>query len=67
MPIQIQPLHSKSFGAVVTGLNLGSLGSDEWHRVEHALHEYGVLVFPEQHLSEEAQVTALVFSRPCGL
>src|SRR5207245_11686243 len=45
-----------TLGAVVTGLDLARLDALTWKTVEQAFHEYAVLVFPTQNLSEEAQV-----------
>lgn len=45
-----------SFGAVITDVKLGSMSDAEWQVVEDAFHEYGALVFPAQHLSDEEQV-----------
>jgi alpha-ketoglutarate-dependent taurine dioxygenase len=44
-----------SFGAVVTGISLARLNDEEWGVVEDAFHEYGVLIFPGQHLSDDEQ------------
>lgn len=42
-------------GAIVTGVNLGRLNDMEWRAVYSAFLEYGVLVFPGQHLDDEGQ------------
>jgi alpha-ketoglutarate-dependent taurine dioxygenase len=45
-----------TLGAVVTNLDLSRMDPLTWKTVEQAFHEHGVLVFPAQHLSAEAQV-----------
>ena len=45
-----------TLGAVVTDVDLADMNDDVWRCVENAFHEYGVLVFPAQNLSEEAQI-----------
>ena len=45
-----------TLGAVVTAVDLADMNDDVWRCVENAFHEYGVLVFPGQNLSEEAQI-----------
>lgn len=44
-----------SFGAIVTGANLAALQSSEFDQILVAFHEYALLIFPDQHLSREAQ------------
>jgi len=51
----IEPVSEKTFGAVVTGIALTSVGDEEWQKIHNAFHEYGLLVFPDQHLSDQAQ------------
>ena len=53
--LNIEPTHA-TLGAVVTGIDLSSLEDTTWSKIEAVFHEYGVLIFPEQHLSVEAQV-----------
>lgn len=45
-----------SFGASVTDIKLGALSDAEWIEVENAFNEYGALVFPEQHLTDEEHI-----------
>jgi alpha-ketoglutarate-dependent taurine dioxygenase len=45
-----------TLGAVVTELALGRMDAATWKTVEAAFHEYAVLVFPGQRLTEEEQV-----------
>ena len=53
--LSIEPLSAKNVGALVTGIDLVSLKNDEWQAILEAFHEYGLLVFPGQHLSDEDQ------------
>jgi alpha-ketoglutarate-dependent taurine dioxygenase len=54
MPITFEPLNA-TFGATVTGVDLRSLGDSDWRTVYSAFLDYGVLIFPGQHLDDEAQ------------
>jgi len=45
-----------TFGATVTDVDLTNLDDDAWGAIEDAFHEYAMLVFPDQHLSEDDQV-----------
>ena len=54
MSITISPIDA-TLGAVVTDIDLANLTDDLWAEVHTAFLEYGVLVFPGQHLDEEAQ------------
>jgi alpha-ketoglutarate-dependent taurine dioxygenase len=45
-----------TLGAVVRGVRLASLDSEDWHAIEDAFHEHAVLIFPGQHLSSAEQV-----------
>lgn len=45
-----------TFGARVVGVALGRMSDAEWRAVEDAFHEYGALVFPEQHLTDEEHI-----------
>jgi alpha-ketoglutarate-dependent taurine dioxygenase len=44
-----------TLGAVVTNTDLSDLDEASWNDIYQAFLQYGVLVFPEQHLSEAAQ------------
>ena len=52
-----------TLGATVRNVRLDALDDEAFIAIEEAWHTYAVLVFPEQHLSEEAQVA---FSRRFG-
>lgn len=52
-----------TLGAKVSGIDLADMDDSGWGRIEDAFHEYGVLIFPSQHLSEEAQIA---FARRFG-
>jgi alpha-ketoglutarate-dependent taurine dioxygenase len=45
-----------TLGAVVTGVRLGALSAADWSDIEAAFHEHALLIFPDQHLTPEAQV-----------
>jgi alpha-ketoglutarate-dependent taurine dioxygenase len=62
MSMRITPIDA-TFGAVITGIDLGQLDDATWAAVHAAFLEYGVLVFPAQHLTEEAQES---FARRLG-
>lgn len=44
-----------TLGAVITDIELASLDAETWAELYAAFLTYGVLVFPEQHLTEEEQ------------
>lgn len=48
------PLPS-TLGAVVTGVRLAELSESDWNKVYRAFLEHAVLVFPDQHLTEDEQ------------
>lgn len=50
----ISPLDA-SFGAIVTDVKLAELTDASWQILEDAFHEYAMLVFPGQHLSDDEQ------------
>ncbi|MFT4767647.1 MAG: alpha-ketoglutarate-dependent taurine dioxygenase [Glaciecola sp.] len=60
--ITIQPLQ-KSFGAVVTGVRLTELDDNRFDEIYQAWLKYALLIFPEQHLSDEDQTS---FARRFG-
>jgi len=45
-----------TLGATITDIDLATMGEATWQCVEDAFHQYGVLVFPGQNLSEDAQI-----------
>jgi alpha-ketoglutarate-dependent taurine dioxygenase len=55
MPLTIEPLDA-TLGAVVTGVRLGELGEVEAEAVQAAFLDHAVLVFPQQHLSDDEQL-----------
>jgi alpha-ketoglutarate-dependent taurine dioxygenase len=55
MTPSIQPKDA-TLGAVVTDVDLAHLNDATWAIVENAFSEYGVLIFPGQHLTDEEQV-----------
>jgi alpha-ketoglutarate-dependent taurine dioxygenase len=52
--ITITPLEGKAFGATITGVDLRTLSDDEFATIHRAFLDYGLLVFPQQHLDEQA-------------
>ncbi|MEO8697960.1 MAG: TauD/TfdA family dioxygenase, partial [Acidimicrobiales bacterium] len=55
MRITVTPTGA-TLGAYVTDVALRSIDDEQWHAVEQAWHAYGVLVFPDQHLTHDEQV-----------
>lgn len=61
--VRIEPAEA-TLGAVVTGVALtGDLDDDSFAEIMAAWHRHGVLVFPEQHLDDDAQAA---FTRRIG-
>ena len=52
-----------TLGAFISNVDLANLSDAEWDIIEDAFHEYGLLIFPQQNVDEEAQVN---FSRRFG-
>lgn len=52
---QVDPLDA-TFGATITGIELATIDGDSFARLYDTWLEYGLLVFPGQHLSNEEQV-----------
>lgn len=44
-----------TLGAFVTDVRLADLDDVEWKEIEDAFHEFAVLIFPGQHLTDEEQ------------
>ena len=55
MSIHISPVDA-TLGAEITNVDLSDLSPDEVQEILDAFLEYGVLIFPQQHLTEDAQV-----------
>ena len=55
MSLEIRPTDA-TLGAVITGVDLSALDDAHWQAIEKAFLEYGVLIFPGQHLSAKAQL-----------
>lgn len=60
--MNVQPLDA-TLGAIVTGVGLADLDEPTWFEIYAAFLQFGVLVFPGQHLSEDAQAA---FARRFG-
>lgn len=54
MTISVRPVDA-TLGAVVTDVDLSDLTDAAWAEIHAAFLEYGVLVFPGQHLDEDSQ------------
>lgn len=54
MPITVTPTDA-TLGAVVTDVDLAQLDDATWEEIHAAFLQYGVLIFPGQNLTEEAQ------------
>lgn len=54
--ITITPIADKTFGAVVTGIKLRDLTDETFATIKAAFLDYGFLVFPNQHLTEEENI-----------
>ena len=46
----------ETLGATISDVRLATLDEPSWTQVEEAFHEFGVLVFPQQHLAESEQI-----------
>lgn len=56
MSLDLQPLPDKTFGAVVTGVDLKQLDEHTWQQIYAAFLEYAALVFPGQFLDADQQI-----------
>lgn len=54
--VVIKPISNKRFGANVTGISLSVITPEQFEIVYQAFLEYGFLLFPEQHLSDEENI-----------
>ncbi|MCS5567620.1 MAG: TauD/TfdA family dioxygenase [Pseudomonadales bacterium] len=55
MSITIEPKDA-TLGATITGIDLAQLDHANWKTVRQAFLEFGVLIFPGQKLSDDAQI-----------
>ena len=55
MTIIVKPIEDTTLGAVVTGGRLADIEAASWEKIYDAFLNFGVLIFPEQHLTEEEQ------------
>ena len=62
MALRITPTKA-TLGALVHGIDLARLDDETFATIEAAWHDFGILIFPEQNLSEAAHVA---FSRRFG-
>ncbi len=54
--LSITPIDGKTFGAVVTGVDLRALGDAEFDEIKAAFLARGFMLFPGQHLNEEENI-----------
>ncbi len=55
MSLTITPINA-TLGAILTEVDLANLDNSTFRTIENAFHEYAVLVFPDQNLTEDEQV-----------
>lgn len=55
MALTITPTGA-TLGATITGIKLSALDATTWKQIEDAFHQYAVLIFPDQHLSDDEQI-----------
>jgi alpha-ketoglutarate-dependent taurine dioxygenase len=48
---EVKPIAGTTFGATVTGLKLAAISDEDFTRLYSVWLEYGLLIFPGQHLS----------------
>jgi len=53
--MEIKPLDA-TLGATLTNVDLADLDDSEWQAIKASFLKYSVLVFPNQHISKDAQV-----------
>ena len=56
MPLTIEPMPDKVFGAVVTGVTLADIDNTTFKTLYQAFLEYGFLLFPGQFLSDQQNI-----------
>ena len=56
MPLTIEPIEGKVFGAIVTGVSLVDIDDKTFKTLYQAFLDYGFLVLPEQFLSEQQNI-----------
>lgn len=61
--MKVAPLPDITFGAIITGIDLKNLGSITWEHIESIFNEYGLLIFPKQHLDAKDQA---IFAKRFG-
>jgi alpha-ketoglutarate-dependent taurine dioxygenase len=61
--IEVTPLPKTTFGAEIHGPDLRELDAGSWAGIEQAFNEYGVLVFHDQSLGRDEQIS---FARRFG-
>lgn len=65
MNFNVEPVKDTSFGATVTGIKLSAIDDETFAELYKAWLDYGLLIFPRQHLSRKEQTDfALRFGPP---
>ena len=68
--MRIQPILGQTFGAVITGIQVKNMTSEEWFLIKKACIHYSVVVFQDQELSPDEQVSFTLrfpHNRTCNL
>ncbi|MCY4657572.1 MAG: TauD/TfdA family dioxygenase [Gammaproteobacteria bacterium] len=55
MSISISPVDA-TLGAEITNVDLANLSETDVQEILDAFHQFGVLIFPQQHIDDEAQI-----------
>ena len=67
--MRVVPFPGKTFGATITGVDLGSLKPEEEKAIKHEYNTRGVLCFPDQNITPAQEVAfsrLFPFSRTCS-
>ena len=54
--MNIRPIEGKGFGAIIVDVDLPKIDDEKFGVIKDAFLEYGFLVFPAQHLSDEENI-----------
>ncbi len=54
--MNIRPIDGKGFGAIIVDVDLPKIDDEQFGVIKDAFLEYGFLVFPAQHLSDEENI-----------
>ena len=59
--LTVKRIEGKTFGATITGVDLRKLSDDEFAAIRASFLEHGFLLFPDQHLDEEASADSIIW------